>query len=106
VEEVVEFDVLLIQTNYSVEVMILEQASVLSLVVTDTYPPFWLEVLHTHLSMKPQTLVNEAVMVSKHSLRAGWLYNAMQSTLVAAFPLEYIVVCFAHREKAGHVEKA
>lgn len=103
---VVELDVLLIQINCSREVMILEQAFVSSPGVTDTYPQFWLVVLHTRPSMKPQTLVNEAVMVSKHSLQAGWLYNVMQLSLGAAFLLVYNFVYFVRRAKAGHVEEA
>lgn len=104
--EEVELDVLMIQINCSAVGVILVDPSVLSPGVTDTYQLASLVVPHKFLSLTTQTLVNEAVMVSKHSLRFDWLYIVMHWSLIVESLSESNEVCSGRRETVGHVEGA
>lgn len=97
--------VLLIQTNCSMEVVILEELFVWSLDVIDTSPLIWLMLPHKVLSTTTQTLVSEVVMLSNHSLPAGWWDTVVSvGALIVASLWEYNDFYSACREKAGHAE--
>ena len=68
--EQVGFGEVLSQTSCSMEVIVLGAASELSLVVFDTYLLLLEQVLQRAPSSS-QTLVNEAVVLSNHSLHTG-----------------------------------